>query len=198
MTIATATLTLWLLMDPLGNLPVFSTVLGGVDPARRRAVLVRELLLALGFLVGFLLLGRALFGVLDLREESVRIAGGLILGIIAFRMLFGGEKGVFGDPSSDGEPLLFPLAVPLVAGPATLSLILLLTSSDPGRLVDWLIAVVGAWAGTAAILFFSGALARAVGAKGLGVLQRLMGMLLVVIAVQMLVEGVQATLGIER
>jgi multiple antibiotic resistance protein len=185
-------------MDPLGNLPVFSTVLRGVDPARRRSVLVRELLLALGFLVGFLLLGRALFGVLNLQEESVRIAGGLILGIIAFRMLFGGEKGVFGDPHGDGEPLLFPLAVPLVAGPATLSLLLLLTSSDPGRLVDWLIAVVGAWAGTAAILFFSSALSRAVGDKGLGVLQRLMGMLLVVIAVQMLVEGVQATLGIER
>lgn len=194
MTTATATLTLWLLMDPLGNLPVFSAVLRGVEPARRRTVLVRELLLALGFLVGFLLLGRALFGVLHLEEQSVRIAGGLILAIIAFRMLFGGEKGVFGDHEGGGEPLLFPLAVPMVAGPATLSMLLLLTSSDPKRMVDWLLAVGGAWAGTAAILVFSGALARLVGDKGLGVLQRLMGMLLAVIAVQMLVEGVRATL----
>lgn len=194
MSTATATLTLWLLMDPIGNLPVFSTVLRGVEPARRRTVLVRELVLALAFLVAFLALGRVLFGVLALEEESVRIAGGLILGVIAFRMLFGGEKGLFGE-HGEGEPLFFPLAVPMVAGPATLSLLLLLTSSDPTRTVDWLVAVVGAWAGTAAILFFSGALARLVGDKGLGVLQRLMGMLLACLAVQMLVEGVRATLG---
>ncbi|MEM7517466.1 MAG: MarC family protein, partial [Planctomycetota bacterium] len=126
MTTATATLTLWLLMDPLGNLPVFASVLGGVEPARRRSVLRRELLLALAFLITFLFLGRAFFSLLHLEPTSVQIAGGAILGMIAFRMLFPPQAGVWGD-AADGEPLLFPLAVPMVAGPATLSLLLLLS-----------------------------------------------------------------------
>ena len=189
MTTATATLTLWLLMDPLGNLPVFSSILHDVSPERRRTVLVRELLLALAFLVTFLLAGRYVFGVLDLQQESVQIAGGLILATIAFRMLFPGQDGVFG-PTAGGEPLFFPLAVPMVAGPATLSLLLLLSGNDPSRTGDWFLAIFGAWAGTATILSFSGGIGRLLGEQGLSVLQKLMGMLLTCLAVQMLIQGV--------
>ena len=189
MTTATATLTLWLLMDPLGNLPVFSSILHDVSPERRRTVLVRELLLALAFLVGFLLVGRYVFGVLHLQQESVQIAGGLILATIAFRMLFPGRDGIFG-PESGGEPLFFPLAVPMVAGPATLSLLLLLSGNEPSRTDDWALAILGAWAGTAAVLAFSGRIGQLLGEQGLTVLQKLMGMLLACLAVQMLLEGV--------
>ena len=193
MTTATATLTLWLLMDPLGNLPVFSSVLHDVRPDRRRKVLVRELLLALGFLVLFLFVGRYVFGALHLEQASVRIAGGLILATIAFRMLFPGRDGVFG-PSAGGEPLFFPLAVPMMAGPATLSLLLLLSGNDPSRTTDWLFAIVCAWAGSASILAFSGPLGRVLGEQGLSVLQKLMGMLLTCLAVQMLIEGVMGAM----
>ena len=193
MTTATATLTLWLLMDPIGNLPVFSSVLHDVDPDRRRRVLVRELLLALAFLILFLFLGRYVFSLLDLQQASVRITGGLILGTIAFRMLFPGEGGIFGSQSG-AEPLFFPLAVPMMAGPATLSLLLLLSSNEPGRIGDWLLALGAAWAGSAAILAWSNALGRILGQQGLNVLQRLMGMLLACLAVQMLVQGVASVL----
>ena len=189
MTLATASLTLWIMMDPLGNLPVFTSVLSGVDPARRRRVLLRELALALLFLTGFLLLGRYVFTFLQLRSESVQIAGGLILSTIAFRMLFPPKEGVWGD--ADGaEPLLFPLAVPMLAGPATLSLLLLLSSSEPGRTGEWMLALLMAWTGAASILSLSGFFGHLIPAPALDVLQRLMGMLLVCLAVQMLTTGI--------
>ena len=194
MTTATATLTLWLLMDPLGNLPVFGSVLGRVDPSRRRRVLVRELALALAFLVGFLFLGRYVFRLLALEPDSVRIAGGFILSFIAFRMLFPPTDGIWGQEEG-GEPLFFPLAVPMVAGPATLSLLLLLSSSEPGRTGEWFLALLGAWAGSAVILAFSGAIGRLCGERGLTVLERLMGMLLACIAVQMLLNGFASAVG---
>ena len=183
-------------MDPLGNLPVFTSVLRDVDPARRKTVLARELLLALGFLIGFLFLGRYVFSLLALRTESVQIAGGLILGIIATRMLFPPVQGIWGN-NQGGEPLFFPLAVPMVAGPATLSLLLLLSSDEPTRLGDWSIAVGLAWAGSAAILAFAGVIGRALGEQGLTVLQKLMGMLLSCLAVQMLVSGTTIALGLD-
>jgi len=186
-TLATATLTLWLLMDPIGNLPIFGGVLGGVRPERRRRVLVRELSLALAFLLGFLFLGRGLFGLLELEVNSVRIAGGLILGVIAFRMIFPGPEESFG--AGEGEPLFFPLAVPFLAGPAVLSLLLLLESGYPDRTVHWVLAVLGAWLGSALVLVFSGQVARLLGDKGLQALTRLMGMLMSCMAVQMLVDG---------
>ena len=194
MTTLTATFTLWLLMDPLGNLPVFTSVLQGVAPGRRRRVLLRELGLALGFLIVFLFLGRYLFRFLALQSESVSIAGGLILATIAFRMLYPRPEGIWGG-SSEREPFLFPLAVPMVAGPSVLSLLLLLSSSEPGRTTDWLLALVVAWAGAAVILGLSGALGRLLGERGLEVLQRLMGMLLVCLAVQMLLNGLASFVG---
>ncbi len=190
MTLATATLTLWLLMDPLGNLPVFGSVLGGVRPERRRRVLARELGLALGFLLLFLFLGQAVFRLLELEVNSVRIAGGLILGVMSFRMIFPGDEELFA--SGDGEPLFFPMAVPLLAGPAVLSLLLLLTSGYPDQTGSWVLAVVGAWSGSAAVLVFAGKLAGVLGEKGLGALTRLMGMLMACMAVQMLVDGFHA------
>ncbi|MDA1263466.1 MAG: MarC family protein [Planctomycetota bacterium] len=191
MTLATATLTLWLLMDPLGNLPVFGSVLGGVRPERRRRVLARELLLALGFLILFLFVGKGVFRLLELEVNSVRIAGGLILGVMSFRMIFPGDEDMFGG-DGEGEPLFFPMAVPLLAGPAVLSLLLLLTSGYPDHTGNWVLAVVGAWAGSALVLMFASKLAHVLGDKGLEALTRLMGMLMACMAVQMLVDGFHA------
>jgi len=111
--------TLFLIMDPFGNIPIFMSTLDKVPANRRRRVLVRELLIALGIIVGTILCGRVVMEFLGLKQESVSIAGGIILFIIALRMVF--------PPSSqqenqeiDDEPLLVPLAVPLVAGPSLL------------------------------------------------------------------------------
>ena len=193
MTTTSAALLLMMLMDPLGNLPVFSSVLKDVAPHRRRRVLARELCLALGFLVGFLFLGRYVFGMLHLQEASVGIAGGLILGVIGFRMLFPGSGGVMGN-AQGGEPFVVPLAIPMIAGPSTLSLVLLLSSSEPERSFDWLLALLGAWGVVALVLSASGFLGRVLGNAGLEALQRVMGMLLVCLSVQMFVNGLRATL----
>ncbi len=189
----TAAVTLLLVMDPLGNLPVFIAVLDRVPAARRRKVLVRELLFALGVALAFLFAGRPVLQFLGLRQESISIAGGIVLFLIALNMLFPAEGGLAEQP--EGEPFVVPLAVPFIAGPSALATLLLLERSDPGRLWDWLLALLGAWAATAAVLLSAPALLRVLGRRGLIALERLTGMLLVMIAVQMFLDGVARYLG---
>src|SRR4051812_12372484 len=112
-------------MDPLGNIPVFLSVLKAVPAERRRAVLVREIAIAYVVLLGFLLAGDYLLQILGLGQEAVSIAGGIVLFLIALRMIFPGDSGMAGDPL-EGEPFVVPLAIPLIAGPSTLATLLLL------------------------------------------------------------------------
>jgi len=189
MTTLTAAVTLLLVMDPLGNLAVFIAVLERVPAERRRRVLVRELLFALGVALAFLFAGRPVLEFLGLRQESISIAGGIVLFLIALHMLFPTEGGALAD-QPEGEPFIVPLAVPFIAGPSALATLLLLERSDPGRLWDWLLALLGAWAATAAVLLTAPVLLRVLGRRGLIALERLTGMLLVMIAVQMFLDGV--------
>ncbi|MGH8072163.1 MAG: YhgN family NAAT transporter [Candidatus Entotheonellia bacterium] len=189
MEILTAAVTLLLIMDPLGNIPVFMSVLKHLDPQRRHRVLIRELLISLAVLLVFLFVGQYLLHVLNLQQESISIAGGIVLFLIALRMIFPQEGGIMGD-LPEGEPFIVPLAVPLLAGPSTMATLLLLVRSEPGRLVDWLIALTVAWAITAAILLASTFIYRLLRQRGLIAMERLTGMLLVAVAVQMLLSGV--------
>jgi len=193
MDIGSAVVTLFLVMDPLGNVPLFLSVLKTVDPRRRRRILVRELAIAYGVLVLFLLLGKWLLGFLGLEPEAVSIAGGIVLFIIALRMIFPGDASLSGE-QIEGEPFVVPLAIPLVAGPSALATLLLLQSargSTPGSLM---IALTIAWTISGAILLSSTALYRMLGERGLIAMERLMGMLLVMVAVQMLLNGVKTSL----
>jgi multiple antibiotic resistance protein len=189
MDILTAALTLLLIMDPLGNIPVFMSVLNQLDPQRRHRVLIRELLISWAVLLVFLFLGQHLLQVLNLQHEAISIAGGIVLFLIALRMIFPPEGGIIGD-LPEGEPLIVPLAVPLLAGPSTMATLLLMVRSEPGRLGDWLIALTVAWAITAAILLASTFIYRLLKQRGLIAMERLTGMLLVAVAVQMLLSGV--------
>ena len=189
MVLLTAALTLLLIMDPLGNIPVFMSVLHQLDPQRRHRVLIRELLISLAVLLVFLFLGQHLLQVLNLPQEALSIGGGIVLFLIALRMIFPQEGGIMGD-LPEGEPLIVPLAVPLLAGPSTMATLLLLVRSEPGRLADWLIALTAAWAITAAILLASSFIYRLLRRRGLIAMERLTGMLLVAVAVQMLLSGV--------
>jgi small neutral amino acid transporter SnatA (MarC family) len=173
MDILTAALTLLLIMDPLGNIPVFMSVLHQLDPQRRHRVLIRELLISWAVLLVFLFLGQYLLQVLHLQQEAISIAGGIVLFLIALRMIFPPEGGIMGD-LPEGEPLIVPLAVPLLAGPSTMALI----------------ALTVAWAITAAILLASTFIYRLLRQRGLIAMERLTGMLLVAVAVQMLLSGV--------
>ncbi|MEO7063343.1 MAG: YhgN family NAAT transporter [Dokdonella sp.] len=183
---------LFLIMDPLGNIPLFLSILRNVAPERRRLVLVRELVIALVVLFGFLFGGRYLLHLLQLKQESVSIAGGIVLFLIGVRMIFPPEHGIFGD--TDGEPFIVPLAIPAVAGPSTMAAVMLFANSSPGRTVDWSVALFLAWLATAFILMSSTYLFRYLGTSVLTALERLMGMLLVALSVQMFLDGVVAYL----
>lgn len=184
-----AILTLFLIMDPLGNVPMFVSVLKGVPAKRRRVVIARELLISYGVLTAFLFLGKYLLQFLQLKSETISIAGGIVLFLIALRMIFPHEGGLMGD-TPEGEPFIVPLAIPLVAGPSTLAALLLLQQTDPNRMTDWWIALTVAWVVTSIILLSSTLFYRLLRERGLIAMERLMGMLLVMVSVQMFLDGV--------
>ena len=188
-------ITLFLIMDPLGNIPVFLSVLKNVPESRRLKVLARELLIALVIMLGFLFSGPALLKALSLSREAVSIGGGLVLMIIAIRMIFPSRGGVMGADEDDSEPLVVPLAVPMIAGPSVLATLVLIVETDPNREIDWLMALGAAWFASAMILMCSNFLYRVLGARGLKAIERLMGMILISISVQMLLDGFRSYLG---
>ena len=189
MTILSAALLLFLILDPLGNIPVFLSVLKPLAPKRQRIVLVRELLIALAVLMGFLWGGKYALELMHLRQESVQIAGGIVLFLIGIRMIFPRPEGLMGELPG-GEPFIVPLAIPLVAGPSGMAAVMLMGSNEPGRLWDWSLALMVAWGATAAILFSATLLYKWLGRSALIALERLMGMLLVAISVQMFLDGI--------
>jgi len=189
MTIAAAALLLFLILDPLGNIPVFLSLLKGLPPARQRVVIMRELLIALAVLMLFLWAGRYLLELMHLRQESVSIAGGIILFLIGLRMIFPPAEGIMGE-QPDGEPFIVPMAIPMIAGPSGMAAVMLLGSQEPGRMGEWSLALAIAWAATAIILFSATYLQKLLGTRVLTAIERLMGMVIVAISVQMLMDGI--------
>jgi MarC family membrane protein len=193
MTIASAALLLFLILDPLGNIPVFLGLLRKLPPARQRRVLVRELLIALGVLMLFLWGGQYALELMHLRQDSVSIAGGIVLFLIGLRMIFPTADGVMGEVP-DGEPFIVPMAIPMIAGPSGMASVMLLGSQEPTRMADWMLALTLAWLATAVILFSATYLQKWLGNRVLTALERLMGMVIVAISVQMLLDAITAYL----
>jgi len=187
--IATAAATLFFVMDPLGNIPVFNTVLSRFEPRRRAQITARELVIALVIMLVLLFAGTPILNFLGLTQPSLNIAGGVLLFIIALRMIFP-QRGAERATPTD-EPFIVPLAMPMVAGPSTIAMLLLLSSTEPARIWEWCMALVIAWAIATVLLTASPFLMRALGDRGLRALERLMGMLLVLLATQMLLNGVR-------
>jgi multiple antibiotic resistance protein len=185
MSLLSAAVLLFFVMDPLGNVPLFLSALRYVDPARYRFVIVRELLIALGILVGFLFVGRYVLQMLRVSGAALTAGGGIILLLIALRMIFPTR-----ERSLREEVREEPFVVPLAAGPSMLATELLFMSQEPHRWPVWLGAVVLAWLASAIILYFASNLRRLLGDRGLTAVERLMGMLLVIVAVEMLMKGV--------
>jgi multiple antibiotic resistance protein len=186
-----ATVLLFFIMDPVGNIPVFHNLLEDVDPNRRARIILRELLFAYAILCIFLFAGEAILSFLGLKQPSLSIAGGIILFLIAIGMVFPGA-GIKTTTSGDTDPFLVPLAVPLVAGPSAIAALFLLVSQEPGRLFVWWGALSTAWAVTAVVLGTSPYLFAIIRRRGARALERLIGMLLIMMAVQMFLDGVGA------
>lgn len=197
MTLTSAAVLLFLVMDPLGNIPFFLSALKRVPPERQTRVVVRELLIALLALLLFLFLGQYAMRVLGLTEPALGIAGGVILLLIALRMIFPSREHSL-EEEIDAEPFIVPLAIPYVAGPSSLATVLLLMSREPGRWLDWLLALLLAWTACSAIILAGSRLRRVLGSRGLIAIERLMGLVLVTVAVEMLMTGVSHYLAMQR
>ncbi len=190
MDILSVAVMLFLIMDPLGNLPLFLSILRTLPAERRRKVLLRGLAISLCVMLLFLFAGQRLLDVLSLQQEAVSIAGGIILFLIALRMIFPGEGSLTGLPEGE-EPLIVPMAVPLIAGPSILAALMLLAHQYPQQMGKLTLALLAAWSVNCIILLFYDTLHRLLGEKVLTALERLMGMLLVMISVQMLLDGLK-------
>lgn len=188
MTLLSAAVLLFFVMDPLGNVPLFLAALRQVDPVRSRRVIIRELVIALGIAIVFLFVGAFLLELLHVSRAALTAGGGFILLLIALRMIFPTSERTLRE-EVQGEPFVVPLAVPYTAGPSLLATELLLMSREPDRWPVWLGAVVLAWLASAVILYFSSNLRHVMGDRGLTAMERLMGMLLVLVGVEMLMGG---------
>lgn len=189
-----ASLLLLTTMDPLGNIANFLAALRPVPPERRMAVIARELVIGLVILLVFLFCGRWLLGLLHLREEALFISGGVVLFLIALKMVFPPPRREEEDLLL-AEPFIVPLATPLMAGPSVLATLLVLVSSEPHKMGDWLVAMLAAWGVASAILMSAPAISRVLKERGTIAVERLMGMVLVMVSVQMFLNGLDHYLG---
>jgi MarC family membrane protein len=189
-TFSSALILLLLVLDPLGSLPIFIPIMAQVAPGRRAWVAVRETGIAFGVLFGFMFFGDRFLQVMHLSERSLEVAGGVILLMVAIRMIFSPEGGVYG-PTDGREPLIFPLAVPLLAGPSAMATVLLLASRQPDRLLTWLGALTCAMLVSGAVLLLSGPIRRLLGDSVVAAIEKLMGLVLTAIAVEMILAGLK-------
>ncbi|MBK4775760.1 antibiotic transporter [Candidatus Pantoea edessiphila] len=193
--IISGTILLLLIMDPLGNLPIFMSILKYIDPKRRKVILIREMIISLIIMVMFLFLGESILNFLNLRTESVSISGGIILFLIAIKMIFPSSEDnntVF--TAGDEEPFLVPLAIPLVAGPSLLATLMMLAHQYYNQMHVIIISILIAWLLTLIILLLSELFLRILGEKGVNALERLMGLVLVILATQMFLDGIRVYL----
>ena len=190
--ILTAATLLFFIMDPLGNTPVFVSLMKDVPAKRVPRVIFREHLFALGVLVTFLFTGTTIMKYLDISAASLGISGGVVLFLIAVQMVFGDPHETIGMKDRfDGEPFFVPMAVPLIAGPSAMAMLLLFVSREPAKWHSWLLALLIAWLGSLFVMSNATIVLRILGKRGVIAVQRLMGMLLVAISVEMLIKGIK-------
>jgi MarC family membrane protein len=189
-TFASATILLLLITDPFGNIPIFANALKHVPPQRRTWVILREHLIAFGLLLSFMFVGEGFLRLMGLRDTSLQMAGGVVLFLIALRMIFPPPSGQ--EQEYIGEPLIVPLAIPAIAGPSALATVLLLVSRAPERRLEWIGALVLTIAICAIVLLLAERIQRLLGERFVIAMERLMGLILVAVAVEMMVRAFQA------
>jgi MarC family membrane protein len=192
--ILSAIILLALVTDPFGNVPIVNAMLAGVSPQRRRFVILRECAIAFVILMAFMIGGRKILALMHLSETSLSIAGGVILFMIAIRMVFAHPEGAFG-PQARGEPLIVPLAIPLIAGPSALATVMLMATREPEKIGMWAAAITATMLLAALVLVTGDRLQRWMGDRAMQAIERLMGLILTTIAVEMLLGGIRAFVG---
>jgi MarC family membrane protein len=193
MDLISATILLILVMDPFGNMPLVVSVLKNVAPAARAGVVLRECAIAYAVLLAFMFGGHKFLELLRLSDTALGIAGGLILFLIALRMVFPHADGIFGEAAESGENEAFvvPIAIPAIAGPSALATVLLLVSRQPQRILDWVGALSLAMLVCALVLVSANRISAWIGKRGVIAMERLMGLILTAISVEMLLAGIE-------
>lgn len=189
-TFASATILLLLITDPFGNIPVFASALKHVPPERRARVILRENLIAFGLLLSFMFMGEGFLRLMGLRETSLQMAGGVVLFLIALRMIFPPPPRQ--EAEFVGEPLIVPLAIPAIAGPSALATVILLVSRAPERRLEWIAALALTIAISSVVLLLAERIQRLLGERFVVAVERLMGLILVAVAVEMMVRAAQS------
>ena len=189
-TFASATILLLLITDPLGNIPIFVNSLRAVPPERRARVIVREVLIAFGLLLAFMFVGQSFLKAMSLSDVSLQIGGAVVLFLIALRMIF--PPPPQDSPVPLAEPLIVPLAIPALAGPSAMATVLLLVSQAPERRLEWVAALTVTMLVCAVVLLLAERLQRVVGLRVVSAFERLMGLILVSISVEMLIRGLKS------
>jgi MarC family membrane protein len=192
MTVFSAIFLIFIIMDPIGNVPVFLSILKNIPVERRRRIIIRELLIALIVLLFFMFIGRHILQSLQIEESSLGIAGGIMLFLIAIKMIFPGASAMLAHDEKV-EPLVVPLAVPLLAGPSAIAAVILLMAQEPTRWPEWMLALVVAWLIAGFILLSSESLSRKLGERALLAIERLMGILLILVSVDLILDGIKLT-----
>jgi MarC family membrane protein len=185
-----AVILLTLVVDPFGNVPLVNAMLATVPRERRVPVILREVAIATATLGVFMVFGREILQVMHLSETALSIAGGVILFMIAIRMVFGNPEGLFAETGAGGgEPFIVPLAIPLVAGPSATATVMLMATREPEKLGRWAIALLVSMTITFVVLATGERMQRVVGPRMMTAVERLMGLVLTAIAVEMLLDG---------
>jgi small neutral amino acid transporter SnatA (MarC family) len=190
-TFVSAVLLLLLVCDPFGNIPIFISALRDVPRERRRSIILRECVIAFAVLTLFAFVGQPFLKLLGLSEVSLQMGGAVVLLLVAIRMVFPTKEGVYGLPPG-GEPFIVPLAVPALAGPSALATVLLLVSRSPSESVQWVIAIAVVMGVCAIILAFADELQRWLGERVTVAFERLMGLVLAAIAVELMLRGIRS------
>ena len=195
MTLLSAIFLLIIIMDPIGNVPVFLSILKNIPVERRRKIIIRELLIALFVLLFFLFIGRFILQSLQISESSLGIAGGIMLFLIAIKMIFPSANAMTTHDEMI-EPLVVPLAIPLIAGPSAIAAVILLMAQEPNMWPEWALAVVVACFISGVILVSAETLAQKLGERALLAIERLMGILLMLVSVDLILDGIKQTFNI--
>jgi len=184
----TLTLILFLIMDPLGNVSSYLKMVSGLDPKKQHYIVIREMLIALAAMIIFNYLGEFIFSQLQITPVTVRVASGVILFLIALKILFPSPTSLRANLPKE-EPFIVPLAIPLIAGPSLLATIMLYAHTEPSQMT-MLTSILIAWAAAVIVLLFSEQLQHTLGSNGLMACERLMGMILVLLGIQRFLEGI--------
>ncbi len=189
-TFISATILLIVITDPLGNIPPVLAALRGVDPARRRLVILRECAIAFLVLLMFMFFGQQFLSILQLKEETLKVAGGVILFLIAINMVFPGSGARLAGGEAGREPFIVPIAIPLISGPSAMVTVMIIAGSNNHRMIEWVVALSITIAVSAVVMLLSTRLQRVLGDQVITAFERLMGLVLTAISIDMLLSGV--------